>query len=238
MIRVLKKFARKFGVSLERVNIHNTPILQTLGCINSRNCNLVIDVGANEGQFALELLNNGFYGKIISFEPGKEAFNKLNINSKSFQNWFVAERAAVGSTINDLVLNVANNSVSSSILNVTDLHVQSASDSNVAYAEIVKQVRLDKYIQENKVSSEKIFLKVDTQGFEKQVLDGATGVMHQIDAIQIELSLNELYEGQLLWHEMSKYLNSENYHLWGVQLGFHDPLTYQAHQFDGIFVRK
>jgi len=238
MKRLLKKFVRKFGVSLERVNIHNTPILQTLGCINSRNCNLVLDVGANEGQFALELLNNGFDKKIISFEPGKDAFDKLCRKSKSFENWFVAERAAVGSSINDLVLNVTKNSVSSSILNVTNLHIQTASGSNVAYAEKVKQVRLDKYLQENEVWSERIFLKVDTQGFEKQVLDGATGVLHQIEAIQIELSLNELYEGQLLWDEMSRYLISENYDLWGVQLGFHDPLTYQAHQFDGIFVRK
>ena len=140
MIKVLKKLVRKLGISVERINIHNTPVLQTLGCINSRNCNLVLDVGANEGQFALELLKNGFTEKIISFEPGKDAFDKLYKNSKSFENWGVAERAAVGSTINDLVLNVANNSVSSSILNVTDLHVQSASNSNVAYAEKVKQI--------------------------------------------------------------------------------------------------
>ena len=79
----------------------------------------IIDVGANEGQFGLFLREIGFKGKIISFEPVKQAFEKLNIQSSKDENWDVFN-FALGSKISNNKINVAKSSIFSSFLKLNN----------------------------------------------------------------------------------------------------------------------
>jgi len=86
-------------------------------------------------------------------------------------------------------------------------------------------------------SERNVYLKIDTQGFEKQVLDGAARNLPRIDFVQIELSLAPLYAGALLLPEMNAYLVSLGYRLVALEPGFSDAKTGALLQLDGIYQR-
>ena len=80
-------------------------------------------------------------------------------------------------------------------------------------------------------------LKIDTQGYERSVLDGATEVVKLARGIQIELSFAALYEGAMKFDEAINRLLAEGFELQMVEPGFRDPVSQQLLQADGIFVR-
>ena len=76
---------------------------------------ILLDVGANTGIYAMEVRKNGFKKKIVSFEPLSESYKILKENSKNDKNWKVHDRCAIGSKEADQIeINVSKNSVSSS----------------------------------------------------------------------------------------------------------------------------
>lgn len=81
-------------------------------------------------------------------------------------------------------------------------------------------------------------MKIDTQGFEKDVLAGGTQSLLQIDAIQIEMSLVPLYDGQALFDELYEYLFDRDYRMVSIEPGFEDSESGQLLQIDGIFKRR
>ena len=84
----------------------------------------------------------------------------------------------------------------------------------------------------------KLFIKIDTQGFEWQVLDGAHETLQQVRGVLCELSLVPLYDGQRLWRDIVDRLDADGFMLWALQKGFTDPCTGQSLQMDGIFLRQ
>ena len=83
-----------------------------------------------------------------------------------------------------------------------------------------------------------IFLKIDTQGFEWEVLEGAKDTLHLAKGVIVELSLVPLYDGQRLWKDIINKLENEGFTLWALQEVFTDPNTGQSLQFDGIFLKN
>jgi hypothetical protein len=80
-------------------------------------------------------------------------------------------------------------------------------------------------------------MKIDTQGYESRVLQGAQGSLARIDTVQMELSLVPLYEGELLFQEMWELLRAKGYTLVAIESGFSAPASGQLLQVDGIFHR-
>jgi hypothetical protein len=83
----------------------------------------------------------------------------------------------------------------------------------------------------------RVWLKIDTQGFEKEVLDGAVVASPAIRAVQLELSLVPLYEGQSLWEYFLSRMQREGYELWAFIPGFSDLRTGRSLQVDVVFAR-
>ena len=81
------------------------------------------------------------------------------------------------------------------------------------------------------------FLKIDTQGFEWQVLDGASETLAHVKGVLCELSLVPLYEGQKLWMDLIQRLEREGFTLWSIQKGFTDPRDGRTLQVNAIFFR-
>ena len=83
-----------------------------------------------------------------------------------------------------------------------------------------------------------IFLKIDAQGFESQILKGSLGSLPKIKGLLLEMSLISLYEGQELWEDILLRMKSAGFVLWAIQPGFTDGKNGRTYQVDGIFFAK
>jgi len=198
---------------------------------------LVIDVGANSGQFAQGLRTQiGYSGRIVSFEPLRSAFSLLEQNSKSDAHWQIYNYA-LGDTIGTQTINVAGNSFSSSLLPMLPSHVASAPESSYVGFENVELKTLDSVFPEVRQNARNIYLKIDTQGYENRVLAGAKHSLSHISTVQMEMSLVPLYGGELLFGEMCNLMVGYGFTLMRIENGLSDPKSGQLLQVDGIFRR-
>jgi len=213
------------------------PVLALRGTLLERyKIDIVLDVGANAGQYGKELRAIGYKGKIVSFEPLSSAYKELLKTANADGSW-KALSFALGDTEGKAVLNIAGNSMSSSILDMLPSHVKSAPESQYMGKEQVEVRTLDSVFDAICSQEQNILLKIDTQGFEKHVLDGAERSLRFINTIQLEMSLTPLYQGELLFPELSQLLYQKGYRLASIEPGFTDKQTGQLLQIDGIFHR-
>jgi hypothetical protein len=99
-------------------------------------------------------------------------------------------------------------------------------------------VALDDCIDQYVDSAEGGLLKIDTQGYEMEVLRGARrSLTDKINAVQTELSLVELYDGQPLLLDVCNFLKQYNFNLRHIIPGFKDPISGALLQLDGIFTK-
>lgn len=198
---------------------------------------VIFDVGANTGQYARAIRDFGFTGRVVSFEPLGEAYNELQAKAAKDAKWEVV-RSAIGDTDGDIEINIAGNSQSSSIFEMLPTHVQSAPTSAYIGKEKVPIARIDSVLNQYYRPGETLFLKIDTQGFEKKVLEGAVQSMPHIAGIQLEMSIIPLYAGESLFVEMIELLEQWGYSLCSLEPGFRDPITGKLLQVDGLFFRE
>jgi FkbM family methyltransferase len=197
----------------------------------------VLDVGANEGQYARELRLARYRGRIVSFEPLPDAFARLEAAARSDPKWITA-RLALGDASSEAQIRVSANSISSSLLPQTDTHLRAAINAEVVATTPVTVRRLDEVFDEYVPPGEKTYLKIDVQGFELKVLEGSTGVLDRIAGMQIEMSLVRLYEGGPLYDEIVDWAKGHGFALMGIEPGFADHASGRLYQVDGIFYRE
>lgn len=230
----INAISQKLGINLSRFPSRGQRRL--ISYLNKNKISSCFDVGANTGQFAKLFRSCGFKGEIISFEPQKIAYKKLSEISKNTSLW-KAVNLGLGDENGFFSLNVSRNSVSSSILQINDLHTIAAPESEYIFKEDITVKRLDNYLQEINFN-EKFFLKIDAQGFESKILDGAEGCFDQIYAIQLETACLPLYNGELLYNEMIKKIEAKGFFLTSIENGFADELTGKLLQIEVIFLRE
>lgn len=209
-----------------------TQLLRTL--LDRHSITLLVDVGANQGQYATRMRALGFTGRIESFEPGSEAFGLLSRFASTDPLW-VPHQIALAEAEGVLDLRVSHDSVSSSVLPVVDAHLRAAPRSAQSYAEVVRAAPLDDVLTYS--ADERIWLKLDTQGFEAQVLRGATAVLDKTWIIQTELALMPCYDGQASYQDVMSLLHTSGFLLAAVEPGTQDLSTGEMLQFDGVFLR-
>jgi len=236
--KTIKKIFRELGFDLIRYNPVSSHNARILKFFSTYNIDAVLDVGANIGQFAMGLRESGYKGRIISFEPLSEAYSHLLINSKKDPNWIIAPRMAIGNEEGKKSINISGNSVSSSILKMTNTHIKGAPESVYISSEEVYINKLDNIWGTFLKNKNNIFIKIDVQGYELQVLEGAINILPKIKGVQIELSLVPLYENQLLFLGMLDYITNLGFELCDISPGFRDIQSGKLLQFDGIFFRS
>ena len=206
------------------------------GLIRQEQINLVLDVGANTGQFVDELRAGGYAGRIVSFEPLATAHEELRARAAADPNWTVADRTAVGAAAGSVEIHVSGNSVSSSILEMLPSHSQAEPLSGYVGVERVPVNCLDGLCA--LAPEDRVLLKIDVQGYERPVLEGARNVLARARGIVCEMSLVPLYEGQGLAWEMWDLLAAEGFEAWSLEPGFRHPESGRMLQLDGVFVRR
>jgi len=198
---------------------------------------VVLDVCANVGQYALDLRDTGYKQLIVSFEPLTGAFAVLQARAHSDPHWSVFNMA-LGAADGEADINISENSASSSLLRMLETHVHYAPASRYVSREHVRVKTLDTAASEVVSSEKRVLLKLDTQGYEHRVLEGATSFLQQVHLIECELSLVPLYEGQYLFLDMISLLDRYGFKPVHFDAGFGDPTTGYCLQVDGIFARS
>ena len=195
----INEFLKKINLRVEKISHNPTFSNLLVQLLYKNNINLVLDVGANVGQFAQSIRINGYDKKIVSFEPLLEAYNKLLKISKNDNRWEVYERCALGDRNEKSSINVSAYDQSSSILSMTSLHSKIKKNSEYVSKQEINIYKLDSIFNEICSSENKIFLKIDTQGYEDKIIEGAKKSLGRIKGILLEASLVELYKGTTLW---------------------------------------
>jgi FkbM family methyltransferase len=207
--------------------------------LQSRQVDVVLDVGSNSGQYAASLRRAGYQGRIISFEPLSEPFSILESRASKDSLWD-CHRYALGDVDGTISINVAGNAgQSSSVLPMLKSHQSALPAANYIGTEEVPIYRLDSVAPQILRSADAVFLKVDVQGFEKQVLDGSGSTVNdRCVGMQLELSFVPLYEGGMLVREALDLVYSLGFTLTGLLPCFTDLRDGRTLQADGIFFRS
>lgn len=197
---------------------------------------LVYDVGANKGQFGKSVFAAGYNGALVSFEPLSDAHALLTAAAARTPEWLVAARAAVGAKSGETTINISGNSQSSSILVLTQQAMEGAPSAKFVRSEVVPVITLDSTAYGTSVSRR--FIKIDTQGFEMEVLKGATNLLKTAKGVQLEMSFTPMYEGAPDFETLYRFMIDKGFELWGMDTAFRDPKTRRLYQVDATFFRK
>ena len=236
ILKIIRSVANPLGYDIVKYKM-TYPAHIVLNHLNINNIKTVLDVGANEGQYSRELRKAGFRGSLISFEPMNDAYQQLCLNAGKDPGWQTFN-FALGDTDGMASINISRHSPSSSILPMTGLHSEAAPGSDYLRHEEIEIRTLDNVFDTLGITDEKVFLKVDTQGYEKKVLDGAINSLSKISGLQLELSTTELYEGEENYYSLCRLVEEMNFHLVRVIPGFSHKGTQQMLQFDALFFKK
>jgi FkbM family methyltransferase len=197
---------------------------------------IVLDVGANIGQYAAELRDSGFEGEIESFEPDPASFARLQAEGKQARH--SCHMIGIGDYAGELKFNLTSDPACNSFRRPASNGLGGENPFVVASNVVVPVQRLDEIERGWAKPHRRYYLKIDTQGFEREVLIGAEQLMDRIDAIEIELSLSELYEGQALLPELWSIITKAGLRPAWVERGYRDPNEVWLLQVDGLFVRE
>lgn len=234
---IVRRAANQLGLDIHRHRPERSDLGRLSLMLANQNINLVLDVGANTGQFAKSLRKVGYKKRLVSFEPLSTAHRQLLQASRHDPLWEIAPRSAIGDHEGEVEMHIAGNSVSSSILNMLDNHVNAAPNSAYVGTERAPLTRLDTIAHHYLNPETALFLKIDTQGYEDRVLDGAKALLLKARGLHLELSFLPLYEGQKLFDDLVERLQSLGFSIWAIWPGFCDARSGRMLQVDATFFR-
>jgi FkbM family methyltransferase len=203
------------------------------------NIGCVLDVGANTGQFAKELLGSGFRGVLVSFEPLTDCYHELRSCSEAYPNWHCFN-LALGAQDGETIINVSAHSQSSSILPVKAWSVEAYAPIAPIARQTVQVRRLDSLWPEmwSPAAPRPLMLKIDVQGFESQVLEGLGRYLDEVDLLLLETALISSYEGAEPFEVMVADPRDKGFHPVWIRGGWGDPQTGQVFECDIAFARN
>ena len=233
----LRHLVQRFGIDVVRYPLHD-PMARIVQLLDHHQIGCVFDVGANDGGYATTIRGLGYTGRIVSFEPLQGPFEALCRKSADDHRWDVLQ-CAIGDAETQVTINVSGNAgLSSSVLPMLEAHASVAPESRYVGTETIKQNRLDALLPALGIEPDcRTYLKIDVQGYERAVLDGAAGLFSAglVIGLQMELSLVPLYDGAMTYREGLDRAESLGMTLMGLDPVFSDPNTGQLLQADAVF---
>jgi FkbM family methyltransferase len=195
----------------------------------------VLDVGASVGEYGQSLRWTGYRGAIISYEPLPKAFAELQERAAGDPKW-QCRQVALGTERGSAVLHITGDMVSSSLLSQLGSMAAAAPQARHLADEPVTVTTID---DERELWSreDRILLKLDVQGYEAQVLGGAVATLPSVAALEVELSLEALYDGQPSFDDQIQGLRELGFELVSLENVFVDQAIPRLLQVDGLFVR-
>lgn len=232
----LNRFLGRFGVALKRNRDRRDANKLFLRKCKERGVMAVLDVGANVGQFGHECREKGWTGNILSFEPQPKAHAKLQRAAAGDKRWQVAPACGVGSHRHSIRFHLSRDSVSSSILPLSEGIAELNSGSEQLEAIDIEVVPLDDLV--GGTLPRPFGLKIDTQGFELEVLRGASAVLAQTEVVVIEITFAHLYENGARCGEVIQFMEQAGFLCIGMVEAFVNVPEEEVLQVDAVFLRK
>lgn len=236
MKRILRSLLNRAGVDVVRHRPVPHHLQRRAHLLRRFAPDVVLDVGANAGLYGRELRLCGYRGRIVSWEPLSTAYGALAEEAARDGAW-EAVNAALGASPGQAELHVAANSWSSSLRPMLDTHLNASPDSRYVGRETVRVETLDSVFGRRVGAGERAWLKVDTQGHERDVLAGAAASLPRIDTVELEMSPVGLYADEALFTEMFDWLVERGFACVHLQPGLYDPADERLLSLDGIFRR-
>jgi FkbM family methyltransferase len=196
----------------------------------------VIDVGANRGQYALGLRRHGWRGPILSFEPLPDVHAELSETASADPDWIVAPPLALGAVQGRTVVERSAESDMSSLLPQNALLRRISPSSRVVGRVEVGLDRLDRR-PEVAAGWRRLFLKIDVQGSEAAVLEGASGLGERLVGVQLEAGLVPLYEGERDFRATLDAMAAAGFGLHLLIPGYYERKLGRQLQVDMVFFR-
>ena len=208
---------------------------------------ICFDVGANEGQTILEISKN-FPGSIIhSFEPQKSCETKLEyFKNKIKKSKIYINLVACGEKNINKIFYVNSSSNLSSFLKIntkSKFLLKMKQLSKKKYLESinnpikVRQITLSDYIKNKKIKTIDL-LKIDTQGYELNVLKGIKKQdLFKIKIILLELNFWDYYEQMTSFYEIEKILG-KNFKFWDISFIYKNPKYLSTDYVDAVYINK
>jgi len=196
----------------------------------------VLDVGANEGETAVEFRQMLPDVDVISFEPLADSYAKMRAKLGN-ESWWKGYNLAAGAENGQTVIHRSAYSLSSSLLPMATAHKEAYPYTAGSTQETIEVAKLDTVI-EGLMPKVPFLLKLDVQGFEIPALRGAESVLAHCAVVVVETSFIELYENQLLFGDVYAYLVERGFVYMGAWGQRDSPINGQPFQQDGIFVKR
>lgn len=206
MKKIIKKFFKYIGLDIRKKSSESEPFY----FLEHLDVDVVIDIGANVGLFSEEIRKKLPNAIIYAFEPLKECFNVLSAEFESDKN-FHAFHMALGSHKGDALMHKNEYTPCSSILPITDIHKKEFPHAISESNEKVRVGTLDDAMGDMNIAGKVVLIKLDVQGYELEVLKGATQVIDKSKVVLIETCFTSLYDGQPLFQDIYKYLTERGF---------------------------
>jgi FkbM family methyltransferase len=215
--------------------IRRHPATRRQRMLERHGVDVVLDVGAADGGYGSQLRMYGYTGRIVSFEPLAGSYAALTARIAGDPAW-TAHNVALGDAAGSAEINVASNGASSSLLPMEEAHRRAEPSVGYVGQETITVARLDDLAPDILAEGDRPFLKLDTQGYERAVLQGGAATLERCRGLQVELSFVSLYEGGMLVDEAISFAYDAGFHLVGIETGWAAP-TGEMLQADGVFFR-
>ena len=219
--RAIRRMVRLTGYDVSQVENAQDAFLHShlAALFDKLGIECVIDVGANEGQFG-DFLRDvvGFNGLIVSFEPIARHFEVLEARTRTDKSW-IAFQLALGRESGTQKINVMESGDFSSFLTPNHAQVgEFTRDNVVKYTELTQVKTLDSMLGEllPRVALEHTYLKLDTQGYDLDVIGGAREAIKRLPMLQTEVSIRPIYEGMPSFRESYDTLTSMGFDITGL----------------------
>lgn len=199
--------------------------------------NCVLDVGANRGQFARRLRAVGYRGRIVSFEPVPDVVRRLRANAADDPDWWVRD-VATGDIDTTTEINVVPGTMSS-LLPASDFGKQWSGRLRESHTEEIPVRRLDGLLDEvtEGIAQPRVFLKMDTQGYDLPTLEGLGDRLDEILGLQSELSCLPIYDGMPRMAEQLQAYESRGFEVSALFPVTRERSTLRMIEVDAVMVR-
>lgn len=230
MKRLIKLSLKSVGLNISKVQGWQ----DNFTWLQRNNIKTVLDIGANTGQFAKLIHEVLPKAKIYSFEPIPSVYELLKKNTANQDLPVTCMPYALGAEDGEMEMNVNDFSPSSSMLDITDIHKKNFKFAQKTRKENITIRKLDGIPSLDIVDN--LFIKIDVQGFEDQVIKGGLSTIAKAKIILCEVTFKPLYENQKLFGDIYKEFIALGFRYEGNFEQVYDNTTGEILYADAIFV--
>jgi FkbM family methyltransferase len=227
---VTKALFRVCGLDVRRI-----PRFESYEWLKKKNIQTVVDIGANTGQFALQIHRLLPDATLYSFEPLEDCYNEL-LKKMGHTPKFHAFNFALGETSSEVPMYRNDYTPSSSLLSMEELHKQAFPFTRHSTVQTISIRRLDD-ISDSLDITENILVKIDVQGTEDKVILGGEKLISKASVLILETSFLPLYKDQPLFDDIYEMLKQKGFVYSGTEHTIRNPNDGSILQCDSLFCK-